>query len=233
MSNIAIFDADGTLHESFSIFPLYEVFAIEGYIPESGSERVQEVYEQYTNKDIDYSTFVVDTLRVAADVLKGRELRTANSVAEVFFNSPEFKWFGYVEPLMGEISKSGIRSILLTAEPQFIATGISSALDFKNNYSSKFGVGKDGKFIGNVETALGSSQKGQITRQLVTETSTSLAFGDSEGDIGMLELVDTAVCVQPTEGLRRHAMIRGWKIIDEPDVHDLGLRFTQIGLEPK
>ena len=83
-------------------------------------------------------------------------------------------------------------------------------------FSSRFGVELDGRFDGSVSSVLGSKQKGEITQGLAAHSSRSFAFGDSEGDIGMLELVDEAICIKPTPELRSHAMEQGWTIIDDP-----------------
>ncbi len=186
---------------------------------------MQEVLAQYDNGDIDYRRFVVDTLQVAAEGIKGRQLAVAENIAEVFYSQKEFEWFGYVKPLVEAMDSSNVNGVLLTAEPQFIAQGIAMALNMTEAHSSQFGVESDGTFAGNVVSALGSSEKGRIALQLVGCRSGSLGFGDSEGDIGMLELVDSAICIRPTDGLRSHALMNGWTVIDNPEQPDVALHF--------
>jgi phosphoserine phosphatase len=217
MAGLAIFDADGTLHKGFSIFPLYEAFADDGFITLQESTRLQEVFDTYDSGESDYHTYVVDTLRVAAEVLKGRRLSTADRISELFFKNPDFAWFGYVKPILSEITAAGVETILLTAEPQFIASGITAALAFDRRHSSTFGIENDGTFGGNVLSALGSQKKGELTQNLIAGKYRSFGFGDSEGDIGTLELVDKAICIQPTDGLRSHALLKNWTIVDNPE----------------
>jgi phosphoserine phosphatase len=43
----------------------------------------------------------------------------------------------------------------------------------------------------------------------------SIGVGDSEGDYAFLELVETAICFNPTMLLYRHAKRNTWKVIVE------------------
>lgn len=217
MKQIVLFDANGTLHNDFSIFPLFETFATEGYIPKHDSERLQEIHDRYIDGSIGFRTFVVDTLQAAAQTLTGRQESVASRIAELFFAYEDFNWFGYVKPTLLEIDKAQAQSVLITAAPQFAATSIAAALGMYRAFGSRFAVENDGTFAGNVLSVLGSSQKGTLTKELIKDVSYSAAFGDSEGDIGMLELVDQAVCISPTDRLRTHAVQHGWEIVTDPD----------------
>ena len=73
-------------------------------------------------------------------------------------------------------------------------------------------------FSGTVENLLGSQQKGAIITEWLRDGRTIMAFGDSDGDIGMLSLADRAYCVQPTPALREEAATKGWMIIDQPNL---------------
>lgn len=46
----------------------------------------------------------------------------------------------------------------------------------------------------------------------------SLAFGDSEADEDMLASVELAICINPTDGLRKVAEQKGWYILHPEEV---------------
>ena len=48
----------------------------------------------------------------------------------------------------------------------------------------------------------------------------SFAFGDSEGDIGMLETVQHPICVNASSGLQKVASEKGWNIKKPEEVED-------------
>lgn len=210
-------DGDGTVLNGFAIHPIYEVFADEGLVKPHEPEKLWEVHAELEEGKIDFPTFVKDTLCIAAAAVRGQQLSQASAISREFFASSNFDWFGYVEPLLTEAKDSQVDMILITAEPQFIAGGIASALRMSDCYSSRFVI-DSGIFTGEVKDRdiLNSDQKGDITKDLISGTDQSFAFGDSEGDIGMLELVDNPYCIKPTATLRAHALTQNWPIIEDP-----------------
>jgi HAD superfamily phosphoserine phosphatase-like hydrolase len=212
----AFFDADGTLYEGFCIFPIYDALAKEGVILNSNNEKMQNVLYTYAAGEIDYATFVGNTLAVGAESLDGSSVEEAAEVAAGFFTSNSHHWYSYVRPLIERLKFADFKIVLITAEPDFIAQGIVRALDLTSSSSSKFDF-SDGIFNGTVHLALGKSEKAKVVDSLLTTSSYSIGFGDSEGDIGMLEMVDQAFCVKPSKKLEEVAKRVGWTIIDEPD----------------
>ena len=63
------------------------------------------------------------------------------------------------------------------------------------------------------------ANKANIVRRAVEKEKltlkNSVAVGDTEGDIPMLELVDTPICFNPNAKLYRIAKLNGWKVIVE------------------
>ncbi len=216
MSGVALFDADGTLYPGFCIFPLYEYYAERGFVTPGQNETFQKVIDTYTNGEVDYATFVRDTLVIGARAVAGCSPQIADQLAAEFFARKDMNWFGYVRPTLAKFGEAGIRKVLITAEPQFIGYGIARALKLDYFRTSLLGVNGD-VFDGTVISALGSKQKGEIARDLVQDHHQSLAFGDSGGDIDMLRTVTDPYCIQPTEDLRKVAEVHQWNIIDNPN----------------
>lgn len=217
MAAVAAFDADETLFEGFSLFPMYQALADDGFITPADNARVQEVFAQYTAGEVDYRRFVVDTLHTAALAVKGRRETAAEYLARDFYSG--YPWYGYVLPTLDELRRTDHDVALITAEPGFIATGIADALGIQKSFSTLFGLEPDGTFDGQVVLPLGSDQKQEVVRNLDQHGSLAYAFGDSEGDIGMLEHAATAYCILPTPGLRAIAEAKGWHIVTEPNRH--------------
>lgn len=217
MSEIALFDADGTLHADFSIFPLFRAFADEKFIPAAASLQLDEVYESYQSGQLGYHDFAVKTLEVAADAVAGRRVVPAEAISAAFFTADSFAWFNYVAPLFEKLQQRGVEPILVTAEPQFIAKGIARAVPFRKTLSTHFGE-EDGRFTGQIIDVLGSTRKAELVLPDMQSSEYSFAFGDSEGDMAMLQAADQAVCIQPTPGLRTEAEQHNWIVIDNPDV---------------
>lgn len=213
MSELVLFDADGTLHDGFSIFPLYDKFAQAGLVDAADNAKLTEVYAAYNEGDLEYKAFATQTLELAAMALRGKPVQQTSSISEGFFKNPRFAWYDYVRPTLIRAAKANASTVLLTAEPQFIAGSIQRALRLTASQGSVFGFEDYGRvFSGEVVHVLGSAEKGEITGRLVGNIPKSIAFGDSEGDIGMLEQVDRAICISPTPQLAQHAAAKGWEV---------------------
>lgn len=215
LDTVAFFDADGTMLEGFSIFPLFAELEGEGLVVPKGSERLDEVLMQYEADELTYADFAVKTFEVAAEVLKGKQVEPVQRVSDDFFESME--WFDYVEPVTARFRQAGVGLFVVTAEPTFMASSIQRALGFDGSFGSTFGINSDQTFSGSVESVLGSSKKAAIVERFVSDDRFIFAFGDSDGDIGMLEQADAAYCIKPTPALRAKATEAGWRIVDQPD----------------
>src|SRR3954469_24703017 len=97
MAGVALFDADGTLHEGYALFPVFQAFADENYITQSDSNRLNEIYEDYQGGALGFKQFLSRSLLTTAEVLKGRRAATATHIANLYFES-SYKEFAYVKP---------------------------------------------------------------------------------------------------------------------------------------
>ena len=210
MNRAALFDADGTLFEGYSIFPFFDALEADASISAADNARQQEVLQEFVAGETEYRDFVVASLRVSADILAGHREKALEETAREMFDG--YEYFGYVDPLFDELNDAGVGRVLVTAEPQFIARGLASAKGFETQHSSHFPSDQDGVVVGVVGQTLSSTLKGQIA----TMFETAYAFGDSDGDIGMLERADQAVAIVPNDALREHAESEGWLIVDDP-----------------
>ncbi len=212
-NNISVFDADGTLFEGISIFPIYELFSVEEYISEFDYEKVMNPYHQYIDRKLTYGQMAHNSLRAAAEVLRGKDYRTAHVLATEYVQRQSC--YDYVAPLMKNLISANVERVLLTAEPDFIALPIADKYLGGPAFSSKFQIIND-KFTGKVSNIMNSEYKSLAINKL--RKNIKYAFGDSEGDIEMLDQVQNpkgAYCINPTPQLRNMAVEKGWNIIED------------------
>lgn len=226
MAGVALFDADGTLHEGYVMFDVYQAFEDEGMIKPSQNEYLLEVLDKYDTGEIGFTRFLRSALLRGARILKGHRVSTADHIAKMYFNESNYKTFEYVEPTLRAVDNSAVDRMLITASPEFVASGIAKALEFKRYYSSNFGAevvdGTKQFYDGTVIFTMMPDKKTEIARLAIStlenmRPGVSYAFGDSEGDIHILDAVDVPVCIKPRDILLRYAQKNGWLIIDNPD----------------
>src|SRR5690606_29099878 len=108
----------------------------------------------------------------------------------------------------------------------FLIAISGSQIELVEPFAAKYGfdtwVGQEWErgeefFTGNIiKTHTG---KDKIIRRLIKENNLTLedsyAVGDSNGDVGMLELVDNPIAINPTLELYEKAINNGWTIVIE------------------
>lgn len=219
--SIALFDIDNTMYDGFSYFALLEKHVNEQLISAQVLDTANKIMQKYRLKQQDYETTIVELLDIYAKGLKNVAYQPVlRSTLEFYRNSTKF--FAYVEPTI-EALRSTHDITLVTGEPQFVAQAVAKVFDIETYYSSEYEV-QHGVFTGKVSRYLGSRhEKHNAITHLTKEYNfkDSLAFGDSEGDIEMLQVVQHAICLNPTPGLQALAKENRWHLPKINDVQQL------------
>ncbi len=222
MNALVFSDIDGTITPEITLFPVYDALAADGFIINDDNERVQDTLCAFEAGETDYSTFMANALDRAAEAIRGRESFQAKQLAREYVSST-LGFFLWVPQTFDDVRGSDGEIVLVTGEPDFIAEPIAGRFG-ASFFSTQLGKDTDGKYTGEVVLALGSSQKASRVKRKIAHTQmnrTVYAFGDSEGDIGMLDLANpagNAFCINPDDELRAHAQANAMTIVDEPNI---------------
>ena len=218
---VALFDIDNTIYDGLSLFPLIERQASEKLVPAATLTSVQAKLADYKSGALSYEAALVAVLDVYATALKGQKYDKVLASTKSFFASSN-GLYPYVEPLMGALAETH-DIILITGEPQMVCEAIGQAVKADAGYSTQFEV-VDGKFTGNITRylATGAEKLGAVQHAIAGHTlRASLAFGDSEGDIEMMRIVEYAFCLNPTPALQQEAAENGWYLATPDTILDV------------
>lgn len=213
----ACFDIDGTLAKGMLFVPLMKSEYESGFLGNDSFQNIQELLGKYKSGEITYEA-AVDSLLVAhAEGLKGASYEAVRTHAETFLREDErhlFRGFGRVAI---DLLRADQQLLVVTAEPQYLADAVGSLFGMNGYISSEYGVVQD-VFTGAVTKSLAHrSAKLEALRSY----DVSYAFGDSEGDIDMLEQADQPFCISPTPGLRDEAEARNWPMYDGENTEEI------------
>ena len=222
MNGLVFSDIDRTITPEFTLFPVYDALAADGFIEKVANERVQDTYRAFEAREIDYRTFMTDALEMAAEAIKGRGSFQAKQLVSEYV-SGTLGFYLWVPKTFDDARGSFGEVVLVTGEPDFIAEPIARRFG-ASYFSTQFGMDTDGTYTGDVVVALGSAQKASRVKQRIAQAQHErivYVFGDSAGDIGMLDLASTpgnAFCIRPDDELRAHARTNAMTIVDDPNV---------------
>ncbi|MDO8408133.1 MAG: HAD-IB family phosphatase, partial [bacterium] len=127
--------------------------------------------------------------------------------------------YRYTRDLIKDLKKKGYFLLAISHSPKFIVDGFGYETGFDKVYGTFYATGASGNFTGTIEDEdLIKNKAAVLTRAVRREGLTfeqSFAVGDSESDIGMLDMVETPIAFNPNSHLYTHAKRRGWKVVVE------------------
>lgn len=207
---ISCFDIDGTLSEGLLFVPLVRSEHKSGYLSDDAFAQINKLLIAYKSGDLEYEDAVGQLLQTHAGGLRGEKHQDLKQHAENFLQAHEKELFHRFGKEVIRLLKAEHRLFVVTAEPQYVAEAVAGIYGMHGGISSIYAE-KDGKFTGEVERSLAHRTS---KASLIQAYEIEFAFGDSEGDIDMLDRAKYSYAISPTEGLEKVAKERNWKVFD-------------------
>lgn len=212
---LALFDFDNVIYRGHSVFDIIQAQEQDNFIKSGVWSAVDEQLQRYKKQEASYKEAADKMLEAWAKGLQGKGYQEAVDYVQNYFNNNPNKFFGWFEEV--RLSLKNYEIFIVSTNYQFIAEAVTNRFNLQGYVSSEAEVSGD-IFTGKVAKSLAGG-KGEISSLLERyPKARSLAVGDSENDIEMLELVEIPVCFQPDEKLRIVAIDKNWIIVDENSV---------------
>lgn len=123
--------------------------------------------------------------------------------------------YAEAKELIAHHQRLGHDVVIVSASPRDLVEPIARELGVYQVAASELAV-QDGRYTGDVLFYCKGENKAQAIREFAEvygyDLERSFAYSDSATDLPMLEIVGTAVAVNPDRGLRRIAVEQGWDI---------------------
>ncbi|MDH5687332.1 MAG: HAD-IB family hydrolase [Candidatus Bathyarchaeota archaeon] len=221
----AFFDIDGTLVKGFMIqsFPRY--LADAGFVNAAHPDQIDEIILNYHSGRTTYREAAETVPYLYAFALKAKDEDSVKSWAGKFMQSYLAEHlFSYSEKLVRSVRGLVDVTIALSGSPHEVVQEIR-VLGFDRVYGSRFEV-TSGVYTGRVLTNLIlGEEKAKLARKLSEELSIdlerSIAFGDTDQDESLLDIVGLPVGLNPTNRLKMICESRGWEWLAKTDLDDI------------
>lgn len=209
---IALFDIDRTIYDGYLIFPLAEYSSEKGLV---GKDVVDALYQDlrlYRSGQVDYETTVENLNIHWAAGLRNRSPDSVLNLTETFLKTEGAgSFFPFAQPLM-DLLRNTHDIYFVTGEMQCVGKAVAEYFSVHGFISSEMEVA-DGVFTGSMGRSLakkGGKKDAIESLMNAYPHESSLAFGDSDGDIELLSRVAHAFCINATETLKKVAASKGW-----------------------
>lgn len=215
----ACFDIDGCLANNHIIMPLIESEYDAGLLAEESKAKIESLYDDLVRGSTEYEHAAHEIVAWHGRGLRGQNENDLYENALAFFSSNIDRYFRYFSKRIFDALRPTDFLIIATAEPEYASRAIRTIFGADAYIGTRYDA-EGGIFTGNLSKSL-AHRDGK--KQMLAGHTIRFAFGDSVGDIGMLESAQYPVSISPSDELYKVARSKGWYVNsgDESDYNEL------------
>jgi HAD superfamily hydrolase (TIGR01490 family) len=211
----AVFDIDGTLIR----WQLYHAIADQlvklGYIDPSAFAAIRDARMTWKRREHaeSFRAYEEMLVKLYQEVMRKITPEQYDEAILSVFTEYKDQVYAYTRALIEELKQKNYLLFAISGSQVEIVAMIASHYGFDDYVGSQY-VRDGNSFTGEVEMPLG--KKDVVLKELVERHDAtwkgSVAVGDSQGDIKMLEQVERPIAFNPERSLFNHAKSNGWLI---------------------
>jgi len=220
---ITLFDIDNTLVNGFTIFPFADFLATKGLMQASTLRIMHDDLTKYERKQNSYYDFAVDVVNHYAEGLNGVPQKDIVLAGYEYFEIYLTKLLPYAEKLVSQMNMHGV-TIAVSGAPQEAFLPMARHLEMSHVYLLQVEY-ENGVCSGKVKVNMAlDEEKLKVVNSLTLlgfSKDQSFSFGDSTGDLPILEAVTNPFTVNPNDELRKIALERNWPVVTDQTIIEL------------
>ena len=216
---VAFFDVDGTIFRSSLLIALVDQLIEEGIF----SPEVQDVYRaQYVawqNRTGTYEAYIQAVVQAFRSHIKGVHYGDFRDVGKRVVSRQGQQVYRYTRDLIEELRERGYYIVAISLSPKTILDEFCQQYGFDKVYGRIYEIGPQDRFTGTMADEHLIENKANIVNRVrqsgLVDMDRSMAVGDTDSDIPLLESVAEAVCFNPNQRLLEHAKRCNWSVVVE------------------
>jgi HAD superfamily hydrolase (TIGR01490 family) len=215
----AIFDIDGTIFRSSLLVELVETLIDQGNFPKSARLMYEKEYRSWLERKGPYQEYLDALVAVFMKHIKGLRYEAFLAASKIVVERNRHQTYRYTTELVKKYKKKGYYLLAISQSPKSLLDPFCKELGFDKVYGRIYETRGEDELTGEVVDLHLIANKANIVRRAVEKEGLTLVgsvgVGDTEGDIPMLELVETPIAFNPNKKLYRIAKLNGWKVVVE------------------
>lgn len=204
----AFFDIDGTLYrnslliENFKKLIKYEIVDEMVWL-----DRVRKPFQEWAIRKGDYENYLEDVAAAYKDAMIGLDERTIEFLAEQTIEQNWEKTYVFTRERIHDHLEQGHKVVFISGSPDFLVAKMAAHYGVEDFMASHYVFDGDKRFTGEVKPMWDATNKRIAIMSFVEryniDLSQSYAYGDTLGDLTMLEMVGHPVAINPNRNLFR------------------------------
>lgn len=213
----AVFDIDGTLYRWQLFHELVQELTFADVFPSNVFHEVNDRWNKWrggTMSFVDYEAYVVQTLVKYLPVIP---VKTFLAACDKVVEQSQHKTHHYPKNLLTELKRQDYTIIAISGSQQELLDRFGAYYEFDIVVGAQYE--HDGKHFSGVISRPTIGRKKIILKDLIKtyglSQKESVAIGDSESDIPILEMVERPIAFNPSPELLERANTQHWPIVIE------------------
>jgi len=217
---LAVFDIDGTIFRSSLLIELVNGLVAKGVFPEKARKEMEADYLAWINRRGNYENYISRVVRIHKRYIAGAGVQSVRQVVRKVIGWQKDRVYRYTRDLIVRLKRERYFLLAISGSPAYIVSQFADHMGFADSVAREFSV-RDGVFTGENPNDEYLRRKDQVLTDFLAHSGIradldrSIAVGDTEGDIPMLELVGRPIAFNPNTTLAAYAKKKGWQIIVE------------------
>jgi len=216
---VAFFDVDGTIFRSSLLIQVTDRLIETGAFPEPARREYADLEAKWLDRKGDYEAYIMAVVAAFMKHIKGISYSVLADVAEEIGNEQKSRIYQFTRDLVRDLRRKKYYLVAISQSPKTVLEPFCKAMGFNKTYGRLYELGPTNKFTGEVLDLHLIANKANIVKRVVEKENLtlegSIAVGDTEGDIPMLELVERPICFNPNQKLYKWAKRNKAEIVVE------------------
>lgn len=217
---VAFFDIDGTIFRSSLLIELVEELVREGVFPAEARDGYRSAKRAWQDREGSYEDYIQAVIESYLQNIKGVHYGNFADIGRRVVSQQSKRVYRYTRDLMRELSAEGYFLVAISQSPKTVLDVFCTEYGFDKVYGRMYEIGPQDCFTGAVTDEHLIQNKANIVRRVFDRhpeltSAGSVAVGDTDGDIALLEAVERPICFNPNQVLYTHATRQGWPVVVE------------------
>lgn len=217
---VAFFDIDGTLFRSSLLIELVEELVREGAFPQEAQKGYSSGFAAWQAREGSYEAYIGSIVDTFLKHIKGVHYGVLADIGRRLVALKSKRVYTFTRDYVQELKDEGYMVIAISQSPKTVLDEFCRQYGFDKVYGRMYEIGPSDCFTGEVIDEHLIENKATIVKRVFERHPNltpegSIAVGDTDGDIPLLESVDRPICFNPNKALYDHAKRQGWQVVVE------------------
>jgi HAD superfamily hydrolase (TIGR01490 family) len=217
---VAFFDIDGTVFRSSLLIQLVNRLILDKVFPKEAHESFDVELQAWRSREGTYEDYINAVIKTFLTNIKGVHYGEFADVGREVVEIQSKYVYRYTRDLITQLRGDGYYIVAISQSPKTVLDEFCKQYGFDKVYGRIYEIGPQDRFTGLVTDEHLIQNKANIVKRVFDRNPDltregSIAVGDTDGDIALLESVEEAICFNPNKPLYTFAKRAGWKVVVE------------------